>query len=66
MSEDKVTILTWITVNYPDDRTPLTLREAVLLREYADWIEEVGPHNIMETGNIGLPSGSIKWRRLME
>ena len=56
------TILLEAIVDYPDERQTLTLALANLYREYADWLEEVGPYNIHEQGVIGLPSGMMKWR----
>jgi len=53
-----------VTVNYPDDRKYLTLELANLMREFADWIEQVGPMNIAAEGVIGLNTGSIRWRAL--
>lgn len=61
--EDRRSITYWADVEYTDDSKPLTLSFANLLREYADWLESVGPYAVGGTGNIGLPSGSIKWRR---
>lgn len=60
----KIEIIHWIVVDYPDDCTPLTVRLTSLLREYCDWMEEVGHMKIGIEGNIGLPSGSVKWRRV--
>lgn len=61
---DRITIIYWFHVDYEDDRTPLTIKSANLHREFADWLEEVGAINVGERGNIGLPSGSVEWRRL--
>jgi hypothetical protein len=62
--ERKITIIHWMHINYDDDRVPLTIRSAQLHREFADWLEEVGPLNVQEVGDVGLASGSVKWRRI--
>lgn len=49
-------------VEYPDDRVYLTTCLANLYREYADWLDDVGAMNVSGKGEIGLPSGIMKWR----
>ena len=56
------TILLEAIVDYPDDRQPLSLALAGLYRQYAEWLEDVGPYMVREEGEIGLPSGMMKWR----
>lgn len=51
-------------VDYPDDSVYLTLCLANLYREYADWLIDVGAHNVGGKGEIGLPSGTMKWRAI--
>lgn len=63
--EGKITVIHWATVDYPPgEMTPVSIKMADLFREFADWIEEVGPHAIEATGTFGHPTkGSITWRR---
>jgi uncharacterized protein YaeQ len=49
-------------VIYDDDKMLFTLGMANLLEEFANWMKDVGPLSIEEKGDIGLPSGTIKWR----
>lgn len=61
---EEVEIIYWVFPDFPDEKQMLTHRLSALFRELADWMEDVGPQAIGETGDIGLPSGSIKWRRI--
>ena len=56
------TILLEAIVNYPDESQTLTHALANIYREYADWLDDVGPDNVQGQGEIGLPSGMMKWR----
>jgi hypothetical protein len=60
----KIEIIHWVVVDYPDDMLPLDVRLTNLLREYCNWMEEIGSQHLGVDGNIGLPSGSVKWRRI--
>lgn len=60
----KIEFVHFVFVDYPDDSMYLNTRLINLMREYADWMEEVGPMNMLEEGTIGLQSGSINWRRV--
>lgn len=64
MAQEEIEIIFWVFPHYPDDTQYLTHRVSALFREFADWQDEVGPLNIAADGDIGLPSGSIKWRRV--
>ena len=66
MADDEgITIIHWATIDYPGSETvPATLKLAGLFRDFADWLEQVGPVQVGAEGEIGLPSGFIKWRRL--
>ncbi len=58
-------IVFWANVDMPDDESrPLSLCTANLWREYADWLEQVGPSKIGAQGDVGLASGTVKWRAL--
>ena len=49
-------------VDYPDDSVYLTMCLANLFREYAGWLDDVGAMKVAGEGEIGLPSGIMKWR----
>ncbi len=59
----RIEIRLQVFIDYPDDITPVSHREAILLREYCEWLDEVGM-NLATEGDVGLQSGSIKWRRV--
>lgn len=51
-------------VYHPDSKTYLSLEVARLWREYANWLDSVNLLMIEAQGEIELPSGIVKWRRL--
>jgi hypothetical protein len=55
------TILLEAVLN-PDDSIPPTISMANLFIEFSYWIKDTGPYNVQEAGEIGLPSGMMKWR----
>ena len=64
MAEEEIEIIYWVFPKSPDQTQYLSHRLSALFREFADWMDEVGPGNIPEAGDVGLALGSIRWRRI--